>query len=386
MDLKHRNRDLNLREAAQQTRRLRSRPMSFWLDLTGRCSLACRHCPYHIHGRTSDQEMSDTVYRRVMDEVMPSAFTCHLGGTNYGEMTIARRFHEFLRDCGKHHVKVNLTTNGTRLADEWFDNLTAALCKISFSMEGIGEQFELIRGFSWDKFLANVTRVCRAKPDRGPGFRVEWHYCTHADSIRQLPEMIRMAADLGVDRIQVMNLVPYIAGQKHKQLGYHRTLANAVFAEARALAADLRLDVSVPPDFSVGTFDKPAEPARPASRQELMLPRCHTPWQTCSINELGAVRPCATYWRPMGSIADGTFESVWNGRRYRQLRGRINRRSFRQCYHCRQPRFDSEENLASMQLAPSLKQIASAKLHSLLHPVRVTYAGAMESDHNPLAP
>jgi len=417
--LKAENRALNEREIEAGALRLTSRPLRFWFDLYGECSLKCRHCGFQAHGRTSDQEVSEAVYQRVLRELMPTAYLCNLGGTNYGEMTISRNFHRFLRDCAEYDVKLNLTTNGTKISDDWLDLLLDRLSVIGFSMEGVGAIFERIRGFKWDKFRARVEKVAQGRERTGADFRIEWRYCAHADSIAQLPEMVRMAREIGVDRIQVMNLVPYVADQKFKGLAFHRTLANRCFAEAREEAARLGVEVNVPPDFDCGTWDLPGEscgdapegrgetrpvslsiagravddadasasgeaaPADPVADLET-LPNCYLPWQAVSINELGDVRPCCTYWRSVGSIAHGDFERVWNGRRYRALRSNINTKSNPICASCRQPRFDSESNMSSYQLAPSLKQLVKSQAERLLAPRRKRrYAGQLEPLFDP---
>jgi len=207
--LKSENAAINRDEIAAGARLLRSRPLFFWFDLCGPCNLKCLHCGYRVHGRTSEQDVSEAVYTAVVAELLPAAYVCHLGGTNWGEMTQSRHFQRFLRDCDRHHVAVNLTTNGTRVSDEWLGDLVAVLAVVGFSMEGIDEQFERMRGFKWVHFLRNIERVAQARAAAGKRFRIEWRYCAHADNIHQLPRMVRLAKDLGIDAIKVMELTPY---------------------------------------------------------------------------------------------------------------------------------------------------------------------------------
>ncbi|MAE67499.1 MAG: hypothetical protein CMJ18_24835 [Phycisphaeraceae bacterium] len=401
-DQKAENRRRNVEEARAGARRLVSRPLRFWFDLYGECSLACRHCGFQVHGRSSDREVDEIVYERVVTEILPTAYVCNLGGTNYGEMTISKYFHRFVRDCADHGVRISLTTNGTCMSDDWFDDLLDNLVVIGFSMEGMGDRFEQIRGYRWKHFLANVEKVARGRETAGRDFRMEWRYCTHADSIHQLPEMIRVAGDVGVDRIAVMNLVPFVAEQKFKQLYYHRSLANRYFCEARLEAARRDIEIDIPPDFEVGSFDDAScddsgpqtvslsvngastAPVGADDSGTLELPACHLPWQACSINELGIVRPCCTYWRPMGDLSRQSFESIWNGRRYRSLRDNINRRSNPICFRCRRPRFDSDENLSAGQLAPSVKQLLRARLSGMRSRPGISYTGTVAHDYDPV--
>ncbi|MFO0811532.1 MAG: radical SAM protein [Gemmataceae bacterium] len=389
LEQKAANRAANYQEINTGATYLKTRPLFFWFDLNGSCNLECKHCGYNVFGRTSEQEVSDGVYETILSELMPTAYVCNLGGTNWGEMTTAATFHRFVKDCKKYQVGINLTTNGTRMSDEWFDDLLDTLTVIGFSMEGIEEEFEKIRGFKWRFFLKHVEKICQGKADRGKNFRVEWRFCAHSDNIHQLPDMIRLAKSVGVDRIQIMNLTPYVPTQKYKMLYYHRNAANKYFAEARLVARELGIIVNIPDDFSTGTFETnliqvglPGKPA-PAPEPGLEMVNCYHPWQTCSINELGQVKPCCIYWRSMGSIAGGSFDSVWNGRKFRKLRASVNvAKPDSICYSCRLPKFDNEENTSFSQLTPSIRQMARNLLATRRRP-KIVYSGVMAEEYDP---
>ena len=399
MALKAQNKALNSEEILARKVRLRSKPVFFSFAICGPCNLECVHCGYRLLGRTSEQQVSEEVYSQVISEIMPTAYRCHLGGSNWGEMTIAKNFHRFLLDAKKFGVGINLTTNGTRMVDEWFTDLLDTLTVIGFSMEGMNDEFEKVRGFKWRHFFKNVEKVCQGRADRGKSFRVEWRYCAHAGSIHQLPDMIRLAKSIGVHRIQVMNLVPYDQSQKYNCLSYHRSLANHWFAEGRRVAAELNVDVNIPPDFNTGEFSKNTRFQSPGNGQPTTAPEngraasdtpdglalvsCYRPWQTCVVNELGEVTPSDIYWRSMGSLQVSRFESVWNGLKYRRLRARINNTPDSICRACRLPQFDSEENRASMQLVPSVKQLVTASARSLLKRSKPTFEGVMDKEFDP---
>ena len=402
MVLKAQNKALNFEEILAGKVHLKSKPLSFAFEICGPCNLKCLHCGFQVFGRTSDQQVSEEVYSEVISEIMPSAYTCHLGGSNWGEMTIAKNFHRFLLDAKKFGVRINLTTNGTRLIDEWFDDLLDTLAVIGFSMEGINEEFEKLRGFRWRHFLKNVEKVCQGRADRSKNFQVEWRYCAHADNIHQLPDMIRLAKNVGIDRIQMMSFVPFVASQKYKSLFYHRSLTNRYLAESRRVAAELNFDINIPPDLEVGDFTKsplpqtqgaaraPAGALTPANGRGSLtngdgpaMVYCYRPWQTCVVNELGDVRPSNVYWRSMGNLRTSSFASIWNGWKYRRLRASINTKPDRICHSCRMPQFDSEESRAAMQLAPSVKQLLTSSAKSLLERPKVTFVGVMDKEFDP---
>lgn len=399
--LKAANRASNDDEARRGVTRLTSKPLYFWFDIYGPCNLKCVHCGFNKDGRTSDQEVSERVYQMVMDELMPTAYVCHLGGTNWGEMTISKNFQRFLLDCKKHDVKVSLTTNGTRMNDSWFNDLLDTLTVIGFSMEGMHEEFEKIRGFPWKRFRENVEKLVQGKRDRGKTFRVEWRYCAHADSIHQLPDMIRTAKEIGIDRIQVMTLVPYVRSQKFKNLSYHRSLANRYFREGRALAHDLGIETNIPDDFNIGDFSSSLIKLQHKSEVEAVnghagpreldpytipMVECFKPWQACSINELGNVKPCCVYWRSMGDLSTHGFDQVWNGAKYRRLRRSINTKPDAICHGCRMPLFDSEDGKVANELRPGYREILASVKESLLHRKKVAFGGVLDAHLDPKHP
>ncbi|MFN2445504.1 MAG: hypothetical protein ABR606_07965 [Vicinamibacterales bacterium] len=110
MAVKAANRELSDRETSQKLTRLKSRPLFFWLAIGGPCNLECAHCGFRKFGRTSDLDISDAVYEKVLEEVFPTAYECLLGGENWGEMTISSKFHRVLKDAKRYQVKVHLTT------------------------------------------------------------------------------------------------------------------------------------------------------------------------------------------------------------------------------------------------------------------------------------
>lgn len=394
MALKAQNQALNSKEILSGKVYLKSKPLLFSFAICGPCNLECAHCGFHWFGRTSDKQVSEEVYSKVLSEIMPTAYTCHLGGSNWGEMTIAKNFHRFLLDAKKFGVRINLTTNGTRLIDDWFNDLLDTLSVIGLSMEGINEEFEKVRGFRWRHFLKNVEKVCQGRADRGKNFRVEWRYCAHAGSIHQLPDMIRLARSVGVDRIQVMNLVTYVKSQKYNSLFYHRSLANHYFAESRKIAEELNFDIEIPPDFNTGEFpksrlsqttrDSKPPPESATTSNTVAVVNCYRPWQISVVNELGEVTPSDIYWRSMGNLQSSTFASIWNGWKYRRLRAAINTRPDSICRACRLPQFDSEENRASVQLVPSLKQSLVISAKSLLAGrAKTNFIGVMDKEIDP---
>src|SRR5512134_2849223 len=57
--LKAHNAALNQEELRAGCTVLQSKPIEFWFDLCGPCNLHCAHCAYRLHGRSSEQDVSE---------------------------------------------------------------------------------------------------------------------------------------------------------------------------------------------------------------------------------------------------------------------------------------------------------------------------------------
>src|SRR5690348_10524459 len=113
-DPRVRNRELREAEIEAEAKVMKARPTRIWFALTGRCNLACQHCP-RIAGVSSDEDMEAIVFDRVRDEVLPFAEEVDFGGNNLGEQMIHPDFFRALTDIRAAGCNVLLTTNGTKL-------------------------------------------------------------------------------------------------------------------------------------------------------------------------------------------------------------------------------------------------------------------------------
>jgi MoaA/NifB/PqqE/SkfB family radical SAM enzyme len=111
-------------------------------------------------------------------------------------------------------------------------------------------------------------------------------------------------------------------------------------------------------------------PQKPPPAAGLELSNCYQPWQRCSIDELGSVRPCCVYFRSAGNLNRQGFEAVWNSRVLRKLMRTINARPDRICFSCRMPPFDSDQNMSAYALADSLRDPPRKLWKRLRPPIR----------------
>ncbi|MCX5679771.1 MAG: radical SAM protein [Candidatus Omnitrophica bacterium] len=331
LELKARNKELNIRETQEGKTVLESRPTRFWFNLTGQCNLQCAHCASNVYGRVSTQDVDERVYEVVLKEIMPYAYECLLGGTNYGEALLSKSLKRFFGDCKNNLVRIALTTNGTVINDDIISDLVEISNEISFSMEGMREEYEKIRHFKWERFLNNVKRVVAAKRLYNKNnLKLKFKFTAHADNITQLPELIEFSKEIGINSIQVMLMMAYVKEQKNKTLYYNRALANNYFTIAQRKAEELKIEVTLPPRFYEGSFEK-----SPKVTQEVRNNPCSLPWNIMSVNELGVIKPCCVYYVAAGDLKKTPFLKIWNGKIFQKLRKTVNTKPDKICFSCK---------------------------------------------------
>lgn len=315
------NIERNRRELASEEPRLSSKPVVAWLAFTGKCNLACSHCIRTLETRGQGDDMSEYVFDKLCSQLFPYVERIWLGGNNIGEQLLAKNWDSMIERLSEFPLILDLITNGTALSERRIRQLISIHATIAISLEGIRpETYQASRGQSVDKLLGRVELIAQERARHQDNkSRIHFGYTTYYDNIRELPELVRRAGDLGVDRIEVHHLFPLFEHQRHQSLVYHRALANDMFEEAENLANSAGMELRLPPRFEITPIN-----GDPASTPE-GEPSCPLPWIATSITEHGDVAPCCGASEEfLGNLRDQDFDDIWNGRRYQDLRRTVN--------------------------------------------------------------
>ena len=320
---------------------LTSLPRSIWLAFTAKCNLACYHCP---RGKTYVREedapdMDPALFDRIEAEVLPTLERVVLGGNNLGEQLIYRHFDEFFTRLSRHPARIEFITNATVMPPDRVDRIVEQEPVFLISTEGTGAMYEAVRGREWAKLEATIREVDAARRDR-PGNRTQiaLGLTLFADNLDQIEACLRLRA-IGVDIVMVHHLSPHEESQRYQSLAFHRREANAAFDRARALAAELGVELHIPPNFALGSveYDRAAAGRTGADGAEVdyaSVP-CDLPWTATSIDETGNVMPCCSSQMVLGNLRQHSFGEIWNGSKSRRLRATVNSaRPLHDCKYC----------------------------------------------------
>ena len=305
------NVDLNHQEFAAGRVILASTPQTVFLQIHAPCDADCVFC-----SKGDDQELfrlDDWLARfgSAMTPVLQRAGKLILTGS--GEVLGLCEAPAILRHFnGKFpHVEKYIATNAS--------HLTPQICGL---IAGSGSRYTLqlslhahdrpthelmMRYQAYDRVLENIRRLMELRKRSGQ-VQVHFMFVMTTLNAEKLPDFVRWAKELGADKVLAGYFYIYEAAQKYLSLYFKQELANRAIDEARKVADELGLEISLPHKFRT----QPEAQKAPA--------RCSEPWHQVMVSPDGSILPCDLYGSFRESLAEKSFEDIWNGPTYRAIR------------------------------------------------------------------
>jgi MoaA/NifB/PqqE/SkfB family radical SAM enzyme len=232
--------------------------------------------------------------------------------------------------CAELGLRLNVTTNGTfpgRGAARWADRLVpvASDVKISWNGATAATAERLMPGLDFAAAVAAVrtfaaVRDALARPGRR--CRLSFQVTAQEANVSELPEIVRLAAALGVERVKVNQLQPRFPALAERSLRRDpaaiRRWNEAVravhgAADAHRLASGARVELeNVAPLAEDPAAPAPRGPCRFVGREAWVHPDggfAPCPHPAAARGELGA----------FGSVAERALRELWEGAALRAL-------------------------------------------------------------------
>lgn len=318
------------------------------------CNLRCimceehsPHSPLQVQRRTEGRPrrlMPFEMIERVVADAAPHGLQEIIPST-MGEPLLYEHFEGILELCERYDVKLNLTTNGTfpRLgAEAWARKIVPVTSDVKISWNGATKATHeaIMLGARWEKVLANVRSFIAVRDqhaaDGGNRCRVTFQLTFLERNVAELAEMVRLAIDLGVDRVKGHHLWAHfdeIEGQSmRRDVGAIRRWNQAV-VEAREAAAERTLpngrNILLENIFLLDeTATEDLAPGGP----------CPFLGQEAWVSAVGRFDPCCApdaqrrTLGEFGNLHEQGLMEIWNGDEYRQLVSTYRNRSL--CLGC----------------------------------------------------
>jgi radical SAM protein with 4Fe4S-binding SPASM domain len=306
-------------------------PTELQVEVTGACNLACKMCLVRYRPKLGRREgaMCFHTFKALVDE-LPALEKVTLQGL--GEPLLAPDLFRMIEYAAGRGIRMGFNSNGTLLTRERAERLVdAGLDWLHISLDGAtAETYEAIRhGSRFDVVTRNIRGLVEVMRERAavrPTVQVV--FVAMRRNVPELPELVRLLAAWGVERLWVQNLShsfgdtdPSGAYAEIREFAAEEALwadedeaeAARTFAEADALAGDLGVELRLP------RLEEPARRPRPRG-----TPGCHWPFESAYVTYDGKVQPCCMVMGSdravLGDVNRERFAAVWQNEAYGDFR------------------------------------------------------------------
>jgi MoaA/NifB/PqqE/SkfB family radical SAM enzyme len=319
-----------------QTRgpRASQRPRNVFIEVTNHCNLLCETCPRTFVSYEQPQTLSWDNFLRVAAQ-FPEMERAVLHGI--GEPLLNKELDRMIAHLKTRGVFVLFNTNATLLDAAWARKLIAAgLDELRVSIDGANPRtYAQIRGAPlFNKVLQNVQRFVALQRELGADRpRTSLWMTGLKENIAELPDVIRIAARLGVGEVYLQRMVYYenaniaapgLLESGHGLYASFDAQVDAIVAASELLAQELGVALRASGATSVKRSVNGSTEPRPWAA-------CMRPWTTAYITANGNALPCCIspfatsdyHSLILGNLFEQPFDAVWNAERYRAWRERL---------------------------------------------------------------
>jgi MoaA/NifB/PqqE/SkfB family radical SAM enzyme len=289
---------------------LDSSPKAIFIQAAGPCNSNCVFC-----SRGTDYEIFDLgVHRQRFEEKLYPfiAKAEELILTGSGEFLLGKEPEKVLHffDSKFPYVRKIFSTNGSSLSPEVCEIIAYSKSRytIHISLHASNSRLHnvLTRSDNFYKVIGQLKYMIDLKRKTGnPELRLIFVATTL--NIEDLPDFVRLASNLGVDRVICYYNYIYVPAQKYLSCFFKKELTNAVLSQVEELSKKLNMPIELPPKF--GLEDYPTKDI------------CREAWSQIMFTSLGHVLPCDASEDCFERLdEEHNFMDIWNSRYYQKLR------------------------------------------------------------------
>jgi MoaA/NifB/PqqE/SkfB family radical SAM enzyme len=304
-------------------------PVELYLESTNRCNLKCRGCIHYKGHWEPGRDISFDEMRRITDQ-LPDLQRVVLHGI--GEPLLNRQLPAMITHLKARGVNVLINSNGILLDAHWRRALMdSGLDDLRVSLDAASPQgYQRIRGSDqFDCVVSNLKAfIAMQEEARQTKPAVSIWFLGTTDNIAELPQCIRLSAEIGVAEVYLQRLVYF-----HDHAGYGVAVAHKTLQETEPRLMDLiqesqRLADRLGVRFNASGLCQPAQSLKADATEEKPWRNCYRYQHLMYITAWGNVLPCciapfatADYASLiMGNAFETPLNAIWTGERYTQFR------------------------------------------------------------------
>jgi MoaA/NifB/PqqE/SkfB family radical SAM enzyme len=317
-------------------------PSIIWLETTNRCNLRCRSCSKFYKHFDSKTDMSMELFNKVFDQVAPQAECIIL--TGIGEALYHKEANTIFERLMKYkHYRVEFTTNGKLMNEDWIQRLSKLRCHVTFSIDGTNETTHQYNRLGSD--LVNIKSALQRIREMelastNPAqflFKRRINFVVMKNNMHQMPEMVYWAKQYGVELLVFILMnnwgLPEVFWREQNPLNFRNELIEQI-KETRSLAEKNQVALVIPtvlPEKTTSSeesnVNREKNPFNPLSYFKPSLaadyPRfedrfCDIPFRGLYVRADGKTSFCCASWHvELGDANVHNIKEIWNSLRYR---------------------------------------------------------------------
>jgi len=322
------NRDIKVaflggREYSEKKIILESSPKQIFIQASGPCNSYCVFCSRGKNYKFFN--LSDFI-RNFKTKLFPYIQKAEqLTLTGQGEFLQLPEAEKILNyfDLKFPYTRKMFSTNGFSLTPSICEKLVGSnseyIIHISLHASNARLHKVITRTDTFDIIINQLKHLLKLRKKRA-GFNIYLYFVATVLNIEDLPNFIRLAYNLGVDKIICCYNYIYIPAQKYLSCFFKKDLANKVLEEARKMADGMNFSVELPPGFD---------------KKYKSVSVCKEAWTQLMVNSKGDVLPCDASGGCNENLLEKDFWDVWNGEYYQNLRRELISNSatcFKNCF------------------------------------------------------
>lgn len=278
------------------------------------CNFKCQHCQV-TYWNKGIIHLDEKSFSRILGQ-FPYLENVKLQGM--GEPLLNKQLISMLKLGEKQSLSMCFTSNASLCNQKIAEQLVQLKnTSITFSLDGAtAETFESIRiGGKFEQIKKNIRNLNNIRSRNKKLMVSAWTVVT-TKNIHELPQIVKLASDLGIDYITFQLFISNWGKKKITEyndsiktdLNSKQLISN--LAKAKEVASINNIDI----DITSHNF---------YSKEK----KCSWPWKSSYISSNGDVVPCCiladSHTVKMGNVFEEDFEKIWNSKKYQDFRERI---------------------------------------------------------------
>lgn len=314
--LPQKNSEHNNAEFCAEKISLDSFPKSISISLFSDCKLHCVFCP----NKAARKPFDILDFKKRTGCILNDCFarTERFVFKFYGDAILLPDTHELMRNIQESFPEADRVfyLHGEYVTDETMDILISTWGRQHYK----GKNYiHVVLPASNDKFYRLITRSerflhviaklkkmieKRSNRDLTP---IKLIFVATTLNIDDLPDFVRFANNLGVDKAACYYSYIYNSTQKYLSCFFKQELTNKMLDEAESLARKSNISIDLPPRFGLKEYPKPN--------------MCHKPFNQIMFDNHGHILPCDASEDCNEALNNGKdFMQTWNSPYYQNLR------------------------------------------------------------------